>query len=143
MTKRERLETILKEIPCLYEDYQNNEVKRYSLFGSQDMTPDELKEALTVVGKNQLLCVIEQDSSISGERMSFVNYIMDSKGYKPQKKERISPAIFSSGQRNVDVDDYRQTAYVFQAYCYNATWNQYDHGEIGIMPFENTIIRVW
>jgi len=143
MTKREKLENILKEIPCLYEDYQNNVVKRYSFFGRQDMLPDELKEALSVAGKNQLLCVIEQDATFSGERMSLVNYVLESKGYTPQKKERINSAIFSSGKRTVDVDDYSQTAYVFQACCYNATWNQYDRGEIGIMPFENTLVRVW
>ena len=43
----------------------------------------------------------------------------------------------------VDIEDYKQTAYIFRAYCYNATWDQYDHGEIGIVPYENTIIRVW
>ena len=43
----------------------------------------------------------------------------------------------------VDMEDYKQVAYVFRAYCYNATWNQIDLGEIGIVPFENTIIRVW
>ena len=43
MKKREKLENILKDIPCLYEDYQNNVVKRYSLLGRQDMLPYELK----------------------------------------------------------------------------------------------------
>lgn len=143
MTKKERLERLLKEIPCLYEDYQQGVIKRYSPFGKYDLLPEELSDAKSVIGRNKLLCIIEQDMKIAGERVSLINYVVDVTGFTPKKQERINPAIFSSNARVISEDDYRQTAYVFHAYCYNATWSQYDHGEIGIVPFENTIIRIW
>jgi len=143
VTKKEKLEKLLQEIPCLYEDYQQGIIKRYSLFGKYDLLPEELNRAKSVVGKNKLLCVIEQDMTIEGERVSLINYVIDEKGFTPKKQDRINPAIFYSQERVVSEDDYKQTAFIFQAYCYNATWKQYDHGVIGIIPHENTIIRIW
>lgn len=143
MTKKEKLEKLLQEIPCLYEDYSKSEVKRYTPFGKYDLTPEELREANSIVRQNKLLCVIEQDSKFEGETVSLINYIIDTTGYTPKKQERINPAVFLSDENAVDINDYRQVAYVFRAYCYNATWNLYDHGEIGVIPFENTILRIW
>jgi hypothetical protein len=143
MTKKEKLERLLYEIPCLYEDYNKGEVKRYTPFGKYNLMPGELEKAYSIVRKSKLLCVIEQDSVLSGETLSLINYVIDTTGFTPKKQERINPAVFFSNDNMVDIEDYKQTAYVFRAYCYNVTWDQYDHGEIGIVPYENTIIRVW
>ena len=96
LTKKEKLEKLLQEIPCLYEDYQQGIIKRYSLFGKYDLLPEELNRAKSVVGKNKLLCVIEQDMTIEGERVSLINYVIDEKGFTPKKQDRINPAIFYS-----------------------------------------------
>ncbi len=145
MTKKERLEKLLQEIPCLYQDYCNNEVKMYTPFGKYDLMHEELDKAYSIIRRNKLLCVIEQDTVFSGsnETLSLVNYVIDTTGFSPKKHERINPVVFFSEDKLVDIEDYKQVAYVFRAYCYNATWNQIDLGEIGIVPFENTIIRVW
>lgn len=142
MTKKEKLEKLLQEIPCLYEDYIKGEVNRYTPFGKYELMPEELREANAIVRRNKLLCIIEQDSNFEGEILSLINYVIDTTGFTPKKQERINPAVFFSNDNMVDIEDYKQTAYIFRAYCYNATWDQYDHGEIGIVPYENTIIRV-
>ncbi len=143
MTKKERLESLLMEIPCLYQDYKSNEVFRYSPFGKYKADKEELADAYSIIGKSKLLCIIEQDMVMSGEKLSLINYVIDESGFTPKKQDRINPAIFSCNAREIYTDDYKQTAYVFESYCYNATWKQIDHGTIGIVPFENTIIRLW
>lgn len=143
MTKKERLEKLLQEIPCLYKDYQQGTVRRYSPFGRYDLSPEELDKAKSVIGKNKLLSIVEQEMSIAGKSVYLVHYLIDEKGFTPKKEIQINPAVFNSNARIINECDYMQTAYVFRAYCYNATWDQYDHGSIGIIPIENTVIRIW
>ena len=46
MTKKEKLERLLYEIPCLYEDYTEGEVKRYTPFGKYNLNAGGIRKSL-------------------------------------------------------------------------------------------------
>lgn len=81
MTKKEKLENLLKEIPCLYTDYKNGEVYRYSPSGKYKLEKEELSVAYSTIGRSKLLCVIEQVMVISGETLSLINYVIVKHGF--------------------------------------------------------------
>lgn len=143
MTKKEKLEKLLKEVPFLFDDYQNGIVRKYTPFGIQNLTEEELGKARARTQGRKLYCIIEQDMNIAGERVNLINYIIDMPGFDPYKHEYLSQDFYTTKDRVASIEDYTKVSYVFDSYCYNTTWNQMDHGEIGLIQSGDTVVRVW